>query len=160
MAPWLQITLALTPCVVAFLGALLGTWLGQKLSRDANQQRWKLDQKLKIYSDILRAINEYSIWIADTSEESKFAAQAAREWTDTLSKPNKQIAEEFHAAYAVASIFLRDETVKQIEKARPVFFYHSDALRPLTPDDLDKAFNTLLDAKEEITKMARTDLHP
>ena len=58
------------------------------------------------------------------------------------------------------SIFLRDETVKQIEKARPVFFYDSDAHRPLTPEALDKAFDTLLDAKEEITKMARTDLRP
>jgi hypothetical protein len=46
---------------LAPLLALLGVWLGQNIAKDAVKKKRELDQKLDIYRQLIRSINEYTI---------------------------------------------------------------------------------------------------
>jgi hypothetical protein len=137
--------------------ALFGVWMGHRFSTRTAEKQWRLDQKLKIYGDVLRAISEYSVWLADVSEWRKFG-QVGREQAHTLDKKNKQMAEEFHAAYAVAPLFVSQATLDLLELAKPSFYYHSDPLADFDPKEIDASFDTLQRVREEIIVSAKLDL--
>jgi len=145
-----------TICAAAF--TLFGVWIGHRLSDQTSKQQWKLDQKLRVYSDVLRAISEYSIWLADVSEWRKFGSQVSRDSNHTLDKHNKQMAAEFHAAYAVAPLFVSEASLNLLELAKPTFYYHSDPLADFEPKELDQAFDTLQRVREELIISAKVDL--
>jgi hypothetical protein len=133
--------------------------MGQRITRSNAKSQWLMDQKLKVYSDALRAINEYSVWITDVSEWRKFGSQSSRnESESTLDKQNKQIAGEFHSAYAVAPLFVSEESVRLLELAKPLFYYHSDPLANFEVKDLDNTFDALERVRGQIEFSARADL--
>jgi hypothetical protein len=140
------------------IAALLGVGAGHWLSSRSNRKQWARDQKLKIYSDVLRAINEYSVWLADLSDWSKFGSQAGRKSESTLTKEIKQIAGEFHAAYGVAPLFVSDASIKLLEAAKPTLFYHSAPFSGSRPDDMDEYFDKLKRVREDLIIAAKSDL--
>ena len=144
--------------LAAPIAALLGVGAGHWLSSQSSKKQWTRDQKLRIYSDVLRALNEYSIWLADVSEWSKFGSQVGRESETTLDKQNKQIAGEFHAAYAVAPLFVSDATIKLLDAAKPTLFYHSAPFSGLRPDDMDEYFDKLARVREDLIVSAKSDM--
>jgi hypothetical protein len=73
-------------------------------------------------------------------------------------KQNKQIAGEFHAAYALAPLFVSDESVRLLELAKPLFYYHSDPLANFEVQDLDNTFDALERVRGQIEVSARADL--
>jgi hypothetical protein len=151
--PW---WITIVQAVLSPASALGGVWIGQRIARDTAKKQWLRDQRLKIYSDILRAINEYSVWLIDASEGAKFP-QLGRESESTLDKHNKQIAGEFHAAYAVAPLFVGDASLRLLERAKPVLYYHSDPLANFEVKDLDEKIATLKRIREELVISAKLD---
>jgi hypothetical protein len=158
MPLWVQIVTSILAAMSPFIG-LAGVWIGQRITRTNSRGQWLIEQKLKVYSDVLRAINEYSVWVTDASEWRKFGGQSGKsESESTLNKQNKQIAGEFHAAYAVAPLFVSDESVRLFELAKPLFYYHSDPLANFDVQDLDKTFDALERVRGQIEVSARADL--
>jgi hypothetical protein len=147
--PWLTQLLA----GFSAISGLAGVWLGQHIARGIAQKQWVRDQKLRIYSDILRAINDYAVWLADFSENMKFGTDG-----QTLTKTSAEIAEEFHAAYAVAPIFLTASTLETLEKIKYVFFSHSSMDPDPYGEGADKSLKLLKEASRALTISAREDL--
>jgi hypothetical protein len=147
MPLWVQVITSILAAMSPFVG-LAGVWMGQRITRSNAKSQWLMDQQLKIYSDVLRAINEYSVWITDVSEWRKFGNQSFRDQSEsTLDKQNKQIAGEFHSAYAIAPLFVSDESMRLLELAKPLFYYHSDPLANFEVEDLDNTFDALESAR-------------
>jgi len=146
---------AATVCIGGFMG-LAGVWMGQRLSRRTAEKQWWMDQKLKTYSQVLRAINEYTLWLADVSESRKFGKSGNA--TSTLKTESAQIAEDFHAAYAVAPLFLIKNSLDLLEKAKPAFFYHSSPFEDPDVEDADKNWDLLKGVRDELVRSARRDL--
>lgn len=150
--------------VLAGIGSaagLFGVWLGQKIARRNTETQWLKDQKVKVYGDVLRAMNEYSLWLLDASEEIKFGGQARGEIQNTLNKQCQQIAAEFHAAYAIAPLFVRKPSMELIDRARPVFYSHSGPFAGYEqdPDKLDAKYEKLLQIRKELVADAQADLN-
>ncbi len=153
---WSQITPVLA--ALSPMAGLFGVWLGQWIARHNTQDQWIKDQKLKVYSDVLRAINEYSLWLLDASEEIKFGSQARGEIRNTLNKQNQQVTADFHAAYATAPLFVSKSSMALIDRARPVFYSHSGPFPELDPDKLDGKYEELAQISKELVANAQSDL--
>ena len=151
---WSQITPVLA--ALSPIAGLFGVWLGQWISRRNTETQWLKDQKLKVYGDVLRAMNEYSLWLLDTSDDMKFGGGEERQ--NTLDKQNQQIAAEFQAAYAVAALFVSEESWTLIDRARPVFFSHSDPLADFDPNSMDAEHDKLTQIRGELISCAKSDL--
>src|SRR2546429_3941341 len=65
-----------------------------KIANEVWDRQWRQDQMLKIYWQVLRAINDYVIWLTDVLEGWKFGT--SRSPPSTLQREALQIAEEFH----------------------------------------------------------------
>jgi hypothetical protein len=157
---WSQITPVLA--ALSPITGLFGVWLGQWISRRNTETQWLKDQKVKVYGDVLRAMNEYSLWLLDASEEIKFGGQARGEIQNTLNKQSQQIAAEFHSAYAVAPLFVSKPSMELIERARPIFYSHSGPFAGYEqdPDKLDAKYEKLLAIRKELVADARSGLGP
>lgn len=127
-----------------------------KIANELWQGQWRQDQTLKIYSQILGAISEYSIWLSDVSESRKFAGSGSS--LSTMKKSPEQIAEGFFAAYAVAPLFLSETSLDQLERAKSAFFYHSSPFGDDDMRDADKNHELLRAAHRALATSARQDL--
>jgi hypothetical protein len=125
-----------------------------KISGEMWQRQWRLNQRLDIYSRLLRALGDYMVWLADVSEAVKLGTGY------TTTKQCTLIAEEFHSSYATSALFLSDESVAILEKIRPEFFYHSslDYSEDQFGDRADRAHDHLAGARKELIASARRDL--
>jgi hypothetical protein len=106
------------------------------ISDEVWDRQWRRGQKLKIYSQILQAINEYSTWLSDVSEGRKFGSASSS--LSTMKKDPAQIAEDFHAAYAVAPLFISKDSLELLETAKAAFSYHSSPFPDHDAKDADK----------------------
>jgi hypothetical protein len=127
-----------------------------RISGEMWQQQWRQGQKLKIYSQILQAINEYSVWLSDLSEGRKFGNASSS--LSTMKKDSAQVAEDFHAAYAVAPLFLSKDSLELLETARPAFSYHSSPFPDHDVKDADKKWDLLRGVRRDLSFSARLDL--
>ena len=129
-----------------------------KVSGEMWQQQWRQGQKLKIYSQVLQAINEYSIWLSDVSEGRKFGSEGSP--LSTMKKDSAQIAEDFHAAYAVAPLFISKDSLELLETAKAAFSYHSSPFPDHDVKDADKKWDLLTGVRRDLSSSARLDLAP
>ena len=127
-----------------------------KISGEMWQQQWCQGQKLKIYSQILQAINEYSIWLSDLSEGWKFGSASSP--LSTMKKDSAQIAEDFHAAYALAPLFLSNDSLELLETAKPAFFYHSSPFPDHDVKGADEKWDLLRAVRRNLSSSAKLDL--
>lgn len=127
-----------------------------KISGEMWQQQWRQGQQLKIYSQILQAINEYSIWLSDVSEGRKFGSASGP--LTTMKKDSAQIAEDFHAAYAIAPLFLSKHSLELLEAAKPAFSYHSSPFPDHDVKDADKKWDLLRGVRRDLSSSAKLDL--
>lgn len=121
-------------------------------------RQWRQGQKLIIYSQVLQAINEYSIWLSDVSEGWKFGSASSP--IDTMRKDAAQIAESFHAAHAVAPLFLSKDSLDLLETAKSAFFYHSSPFPDHDVKDADKKWELLRGVRGSLSSSAKLDLAP
>jgi hypothetical protein len=128
-----------------------------KIASEVWDRQWRQDQKLKIYTQILRAINDYSIWLSDVSESWKFGKSASRP-ASTMKKEPLQTAEEFHAAYSVAPLFLIKGSLDLLERAKPAFYYHSSPFPDAAMKGADEHWELLREVHRELALLARQDL--
>jgi type IV secretory pathway VirB4 component len=118
-------------------------------------RQWRQGQKLKIYSQILQAINEYSICLSDVSEGRKFGSASSP--LTTIKKDSAQIAEDFHAAYVVAPLFLSKDSLDLLETAKPAFSYHSSPFSDDDMKDADKTWDMLRGVRRDLSSSAKLD---
>jgi hypothetical protein len=153
---WSQITPVLA--ALSPIAGLVGVWLGLWIARRNTHDQWLKDQKLKVYGDVLRAMNGYSAWFLDAKEEIKFGSEANEHWKN-LNKQNQQIIAEFHAAYAVAPLFVNRKSSALIERAKPVFYAHLGSLSQFDNlDAMDRCCDLLKEIRGELVACAKSDL--
>jgi hypothetical protein len=128
-----------------------------QISDEVWDRQWRQGQKLKIYSQILQAINEYSIWLSDVSEGRKFGSASSP--LSTMRKDPAQVAEDFHAAYAIAPLFLSENSLELLEAAKPAFSYHSSPIPDYDVEDADKKWDLLKGVRRGLSSSAKLDLH-
>jgi hypothetical protein len=126
------------------------------ISDEVWDRQWRRGQKLKIYSQILQAINEYSTWLSDVSEGRKFGSASSP--LSTMKKDPAQIAEDFHAAYAVAPLFISKDSLELLETAKAAFSYHSSPFPDHDAKDADKKWDLLTGARRDLSSSATLDL--
>jgi hypothetical protein len=139
--------------VIAFIGVRWNEKFRAKHSDESWERQWRQDQKLKIYTQLLRAINGYSVWLSDVSDSRKFGNSG----TSTIKADPADIAEEFNAAYAVAPLFLVKSSLDALELAKPTFFYHSSPFGDDNVEGADKNLAVLQEAREELSATAAQD---
>ena len=127
-----------------------------KVSGEMWQQQWRQGQKLKIYSQVLQAINEYSIWLSDVSEGWKFGSPSNP--LSTMKKDSARISEDFHAAYAVAPLFISKSSLELLETAKAAFSYHSSPFPDHDLKDADKQWDLLSGVRRDLSSLAKLDL--
>jgi hypothetical protein len=154
---WQFISTALATILGAVITIVAFRWNEKFRAKTADQyweRQWRQDQKLKIYTQILRAINDYAVWLSDVSDSRKFGDSG----TNTMKKDCASIAEEFHTAYAVAPLFLIKSSLDVLEMAKPTFFYHSSPFEDRDVQEADRNIARLKEWRERLSASAIQDL--
>jgi hypothetical protein len=73
----------------------------------------------------------------------------------TLSKGTSQIAEDFHAGYSIAPLFLSESSLQLLEKIKTVFFHHSSPFPEFDTDVVDKKFDLLQETRKALVLSAK-----
>ena len=142
--------------VIAFIGVRWNEKSRAKSSDESWERQWRQDQRLKIYSQILGAVNDYSVWLGDLSETGKFGDSSTG---TTMEKGPARIAEGFHGAFAVAPLFLSKSSLELLERAKPAFSYHASPFGDYpSVDAADKYWELLKDIRRDLTPSAMRDL--
>jgi len=141
--------------IVGALASILGAYWNEKRRAKTTDRQWRQDQKGKIYSQILGAVNDYTVWLGDVSEARKFGNSSTG---TTMEKGPAHIAEGFNAAAAVAPLFLSKSSLGLLERAKPAFSYHSSPFGDPNVDAADKYWELLRDIRIALTSSAMRDL--
>ena len=142
--------------IVGALASVFGAYCAEKRRAKIADQQWRQDKKVKIYSEILGAVNDYTVWLGDLSETGKFGNSSTG---TTMEKGSARIAEDFHSAFAVAPLFLSKSSLELLERAKPAFSYHASPFGDYpNVDAADKYWKLLKDIRRDLTSSAMRDL--
>jgi len=151
-----QLIATILGAVIAFIGVRWNEQFRAKSADESRERQWRQDQRLKIYSQLLEAVNDYSVWLGDLSETGKFGDSTTG---TTMGKGPARIAEDFHSAFAVAPLFLSKGSLELLERAKPVFSYHASPFGDYpNVDAADKHWKLLKDIRRDLTSSATRDL--
>jgi hypothetical protein len=124
-----------------------------KISSEVWDRQWRVNETLKVYTQVLRAMHDYMTILYDILSELRSYQSGS-----TTAKELRPVAENFFDAYALARLLLSPEAVRILKSTQRWFLYHVSIKPDDDGSDANNYAKKIEKAIEELLAVAHLDL--